>query len=328
MVHHLRTITSLIGNWWDSDYRAPGSPDPSTLPDKVDWQRTIPFIFLHLGCLAVFWVGVSPVVVIAAVALYFIRMFAITGFYHRYFSHRSYKTSRTFQFFLAILGNTSMQRGSLWWAANHRHHHKHSDEEEDIHSPRISGFVWSHIGWLTSKKNFPTNYKAIPDLVKFPELVWLNRYDQVVPIAFGIVMLPIGWALETFTPSLGTTMWQFFIWTFFISTTVLLHGTLFINSLAHVWGKRRFATKDDSRNNFFLALNSLPLAFLTLGEGWHNNHHRSPNSTRQGFLPHEIDPTYWILKMLEKFHLVWDLRPVPEAVLQEARSNPSVRHER
>ena len=306
MTSRIKALTTLLGQWWDSDYRAPGSPDPSTLPDKVDWQRTLPFIFLHLGCLAVFWVGISPVPVIAAAALYFIRMFAITGFYHRYFSHRSYKTSRAFQLFLAIVGNTSMQRGSLWWAATHRHHHKHSDEEEDIHSPRISGFLWSHIGWLTSKRNFPTNYKAIPDLVKFPELVWLNRYDQVVPIAFGIVMLAIGWALETFAPSLGTTMWQFFVWTFFISTTVLLHGTLFINSLAHVWGKRKFDTEDDSRNNFFLAL-------ITLGEGWHNNHHQHMTCVRQGFFWWEIDITYYTLKMMSWTGLIWDLRPVPKA---------------
>lgn len=307
-----KNIFTLLGQWWDSDYLAEGAPHPSTLPDKVDWQRTVPFIILHLGCLAVFWVGISPVAVIAAVVLYVIRMFAITGFYHRYFSHRTYKTSRTFQFILALIGNSSMQRGSLWWAATHRHHHKHSDEEEDVHSPRISGFWWSHIGWLTSKKNFPTNYKAIPDLVKFPELVWLNRYDQIVPLAYGALMLTIGWTLETFAPSLGTTMWQFFIWTFFISTTFLLHGTLFINSLAHVWGKQSFETEDDSRNNFFLAL-------ITLGEGWHNNHHRYPHATRQGFLPHQIDPTYYLLKLLSKFNLVWDLRPVPDAVMKEAK---------
>ncbi len=318
MTPRIKAFTTLIGNWWDSDYRPPGSPDPSTLPDNVDWQRTIPFIFLHLGCLAVIWVGVSPVAVIAAVVLYVVRMFAITGFYHRYFSHRTYKTSRAFQLILSLVGNSSMQRGSLWWAATHRHHHKHSDEDEDIHSPRVSGFWWSHIGWLTSRRNFPTNYKAIPDLVKFPELVFLNRYDQIVPLVYGVVMLAIGWGFENFAPALGTTMWQFFIWTFFISTTVLLHGTLFINSLAHVWGRRTFKTDDDSRNNFFLAL-------ITLGEGWHNNHHRYPNATRQGFLPHEIDPTYYILKVLSKMRLVWDLRPVPRTVIEEAKATRAKR---
>ena len=162
------TFVLTICQWLDSDFRREGLPDPSELPEQVNWQRTLPFIFLHLGCLAVFWVGFSPVAVWAAVFLYIIRMFAITGFYHRYFSHKTFKTSRFVQFLFAVIGNSSMQRGPLWWAATHRHHHKHSDHEEDIHSPVISGFLWSHIGWLTSMKNFPTDYKSIPDLSEIP----------------------------------------------------------------------------------------------------------------------------------------------------------------
>lgn len=302
--------------WLDSDFRREGLPDPATLPEQVNWQRTLPFIFLHLGCLAVFWVGFSPVAIAAAVFLYLIRMFAITGFYHRYFSHRTFKTSRWVQFLFALLGNSSMQRGPLWWAATHRHHHKHSDHEGDVHSPVVSGFAWSHIGWLTSMKNFPTAYKSIPDLSKFPELVFLNRYDQTVPFAYGLLMLAIGWALESFFPSLGVTVGQFFIWTFFISTTVLLHGTLFINSMAHVWGRRRYETDDDSRNSWLLTL-------ITLGEGWHNNHHRYPHSVRQGFRWWEIDLTYYGLKLLSWTGLIWDLRPVPLAVLEEGRKGLS-----
>ena len=304
-----------ICQWLDSDYRREGLPDPAGLPAKVNWQRTLPFIFLHLGCLAVFWVGISPVAVGAAVLLYVIRMFAITGFYHRYFSHKTFKTSRPVQFLFAALGNSSMQRGPLWWAATHRHHHKHSDHEEDIHSPVVSGFVWSHIGWLTSMKNFPTAYKAIPDLSKFPELIFLNRFDQMVPFVYGIVMLAVGWILETWFPALGTTTGQFFIWTFFVSTTVLLHGTLCINSMAHVWGRRRYQTDDDSRNSWLLTL-------ITLGEGWHNNHHRYPHSVRQGFRWWELDLTYYGLKFLSWTGLIWDLRPVPQAVLTEGRSHP------
>ena len=299
-----------VCRWLDSDYRREDLPDPSQLPEEVNWQRTLPFIFLHLGCFAVFWVGVSPVAAGAAVFLYVIRMFAITGFYHRYFSHKTFKTSRIVQFAFAVLGNSSMQRGPLWWAATHRHHHKHSDHEEDIHSPVISGFVWSHIGWLTSMKNFPTAYKSIPDLSTYPELVFLNRYDQTVPFAYGLLMLATGWALETFFPSLGVTVGQFFIWTFFISTTVLLHGTLFINSLAHVWGRRRYETDDDSRNSWLLT-------FITLGEGWHNNHHRYPHSVRQGFRWWELDMTYYGLKFLSWAGLIWDLRAVPKAVIEE-----------
>ena len=299
-----------ICRWLDSDYRREDLPDPTLLPEKVNWQRTLPFIFLHLGCVALIWVGASWPSVAAAVFLYVLRMFAITGFYHRYFSHKTFKTSRTAQFLFALLGNSSMQRGPLWWAATHRHHHKHSDHEEDIHSPVVSGFLWSHIGWLTSMKNFPTAYKAIPDLAKFPELVFLNRYDQTVPFAYGFIMLGLGWLLQSFLPATGVTVAQFFVWTFFVSTTVLLHGTLFINSLAHVWGRRRYETDDDSRNSWLLTL-------ITLGEGWHNNHHRYPHSVRQGFRWWELDLTYYGLKALSVFGIIWDLRPVPKAVLEE-----------
>ncbi len=304
------TAFLTFAQWLDSDYRRENAPDPATLPSKVNWQRTLPFIFLHVGCLLVLWVGFSWPALVAAIVLYFVRMFAITGFYHRYFSHRTFKTSRAGQFIFAVLGNSSMQRGPLWWAANHRHHHKHSDHDEDIHSPVVSGFLWSHIGWLTSMKNFPTAYKSIPDLSKYPELVFLNRYDQTVPFAYGLVMLGLGLLLERLLPASGVTVGQFFVWTFFISTTVLLHGTLFINSLAHVWGKRRYETDDDSRNSWLLTL-------ITLGEGWHNNHHRYPHSVRQGFRWWEIDVTYYGLKLLSYTGLIWDLRPVPSAVIEE-----------
>ena len=309
----LSTSIRVIGQWLDSDFRREEAPNPESLPDQVNWERTLPFIFLHLGCLAVFLVGFSWTSAVTAILLYLLRMFAITGFYHRYFSHRSFKTSRVVQFFFALLGNSSMQRGPLWWAATHRHHHKHSDEKIDAHSPVHHGFAWSHIGWLTSMKNFPTNYQVIPDLKKYPELVFLNRFDQIVPFIYGLIMISLGAILEIFAPSLNVTMWQFFVWTFFISTTVLLHGTLFINSLAHVWGNRRYETKDDSRNSFLLSI-------ITLGEGWHNNHHRYPHSARQGFRAAEIDFTYYGLKALSWLGLIWALKPVPSKVKEEGQS--------
>jgi len=308
----ISTLSRAVGQWLDSDFRREEIPDSQELPDKVNWERTLPFLILQLGCLAAFWVGINWTVVIAAAFLYFVRMFAITGFYHRYFSHRTFKTSRFGQFLFAVVGNSSMQRGPLWWAATHRHHHQHSDEESDVHSPVQHGFAWSHIGWLTSMKNFPTDYNRIPDLKKFPELVFLNRYDQVIPFLYGLTMLGIGALLEYFAPSLGVTMWQFFVWTFFVSTTVLLHGTLFINSLAHVWGKRTYETEDDSRNSLLLAL-------ITLGEGWHNNHHRYPHSVRQGFRAREIDITYYGLKMMSWLGLIWDLKPVPQRIKEEGQ---------
>lgn len=163
---------------------------------------------------------------------------------------------------------------------------------------------------MTSSRNFPTDYQRIRDLAKYPELVFLNRFDMVVPVVFGLSLYGIGALLETFVPELGATAGQIFVWGFFISTVVLLHGTLFINSLAHVFGKRRFETDDDSRNSFLLAL-------ITLGEGWHNNHHRCMSTARQGFYWWEFDPTYYGLKVLSWLGLIWDLKPVPQSIYKE-----------
>jgi stearoyl-CoA desaturase (delta-9 desaturase) len=231
-------------------------------------------------------------------------MFAITGFYHRYFSHKTFHTSRAAQFLFAVLGATAVQRGPLWWSYQHRHHHKHSDEEEDVHSPTLRGFWWSHIGWITSARNFPTDYSQVRDLAKFPELVFLNRFDSLVPFVFAVALFTLGHFLGEFFPSLGVTSWQLLVWGFFISTTVLFHATSSINSLAHLLGKRRYETEDNSRNSLILAL-------ITLGEGWHNNHHRYMNATRQGFYWWEIDISYYLLKALSWTGLIWNLKPVP-----------------
>ena len=307
----LRTSLTAVVQWFDSDY---GSDDLATArakPDKVDFGRCCAFIFLHAICLGVLWVGWSWTAAAVAVALYFVRMFAITGFYHRYFSHRSFQTSRFMQFLFAALGSSAIQRGPLWWAAHHRHHHQHSDEEDDTHSPRQHGFWWAHMGWITNARNFPTDYSRIKDFAKFPELVFLNRFDALVPLLLGATLYGVGAWLERSYPGLGTSGGQLLIWGF-VSTVVLFHCTCFINSLAHVFGRQRFATGDTSRNSLLLAL-------LTLGEGWHNNHHHYMHSTRQGFYWWEIDLTYYGLKALSWTGLIWNLRPVPVEVLEEGR---------
>jgi stearoyl-CoA desaturase (delta-9 desaturase) len=301
-----RFLSSLV-QWIDSDYSAESPEAIRAQPDGVNLVRCIPFIVLHLGCLGVIWVGWSWFAVWLAVALYFVRMFAVTGIFHRYFSHKTYSTSRFGQFLLALWTGTTVQRGALWWAYHHRHHHQHSDEPEDAHSPHVHGFLWSHIGWITSKRNFPTDYSKIKDLAKYPELVWLNRFDIVVPVLFATSLFVLGSYLETAAPGLGTSGAQLLVWGFFISTTVLFHG----NSFTHLWGNRRFNTSDDSRNNFILAL-------VTLGEGWHNNHHRYQSATRNGFYWWEIDPTYYGLKLLSWTGFIWGLKPVPQSVYDEA----------
>ncbi len=297
--------------WFDSDYFPKGPQAELEKPDVVDWRRAMSFVFIHLGCVGLFFVGWSWTAVWAAVIAYVVRMFAVTGIYHRYFSHRTYKTSRAGQFLLALLGNTAVQRGALWWAATHRHHHQHSDEHEDKHSPVQHGFLWSHIGWMTSSRNFPTDYARVKDLAKFPELVFLNRFDMVVPLLMAAGLYGLGATLNAIWPGLGTSGWQMVVWVFFVSTTFLLHGTLFINSLAHVYGSRRYKTGDDSRNSFLLAL-------ITLGEGWHNNHHHCMTTVRQGFYWWEIDVTFYVLKALSWTGFIWDLRPVPAHAYEPA----------
>ena len=283
-------------------------------PEKIECLRVLPFIVLHLACFAVFWVEFSAVAVSVAVVLYLLRMFAITGFYHRYFSHKAFKTSRPVQFIFAFLAASAAQRGPLWWASHHRHHHAHSDHPEDPHSPKQHGFFWSHLSWFLANKNFRLKKERIKDWLQYPELKLLDRFDVVAPLALAFGLFGLGAWLENAAPHLQTNGLQLFIWGFVISTVLLYHMTFTVNSLAHVWGKRRFLTNDDSRNNPVIAL-------FTLGEGWHNNHHHFPSSARQGFYWWEIDLTYYGLKILAALGLIWDLRKVPVEVLSQKRTS-------
>jgi len=267
--------------------------------DDIIYPATIPFVLIHLAALAAFWTGVTVEGLVICVALYWIRMFAVTGGYHRYFSHKSFSTSRVAQFLLAMLAQSSAQRGVLWWASKHRHHHKHSDTLNDVHSPRHRGFLYAHIGWIFDNHHSETDLKTVPDLARYPELVWLNNHPYFPATLLGVaVFLVAGWS--------GLVVG--FVW----STVLLYHGTFFINSLAHVHGNQRYVTGDDSRNNWWLAI-------ITLGEGWHNNHHAYMASTRQGFRWWEFDPTYYTLKMLSWTGLVSNLIEPPPALVRNEK---------
>jgi len=294
-------------HWFYTDFKA---EEADIKDDKIDLARCFSLIFIHLGCLGIFWVGWSWVAISIALFLYFTRMFTITAFLHRYFSHRTFKTNRFFQFIFAAMASSAMQRGALWWAAHHRKHHKESDTESDVHSPHTKSFIWSHIGWITSRKNFATDYKSIKDFAKYPELVFLNRFNKLVPAALaGLLYITGEWIAHNW-PSMNTSGVQLIVWGWFISTTILLHGTSTINSLSHLFGKKRFNTGDESRNNFWLSL-------ITLGEGWHNNHHHYMHSARQGFYWWEIDITYYGLKCLSFLGIIYDLKPVPKNILEQ-----------
>ncbi len=271
-------------------------PEGGDHHDDIIYPSTIPFVLVHLACFAAIWTGVTWQAVAIGVTLYWLRIFAIGAGYHRYFSHRAYSTSRTFQFILAVLAQSTTQKSVLWWAAKHRHHHLFSDTGNDIHSPRHKGFFYSHVGWIFDRKHNDTDLVKIDDFARFPELMWLHRYEQAPAVALACLTFLIGG-------------WPGLVVGFFWSTVAVYHGTFCINSLAHVHGRKRYVTGDDSRNNWLLA-------FFTMGEGWHNNHHAYQSSARQGFRWWEIDPTFYILKALAWAGIVWDLKSPPEAVLK------------
>jgi stearoyl-CoA desaturase (delta-9 desaturase) len=296
----LRRLVALM-RWLDAS-AATNAGDGAD--ERIDWLRVAPFIGMHVACLGVFWVGCSRFALWTALALYAIRMFALTGFYHRYFSHKAFKTTRPVQFLFALIGAACVQRGPLWWAAHHRDHHRNADTEHDIHSPLRRGFLWSHMGWFLTPRGFRTHWESIPDLRRSPELRWLDRFDIFVPVLLATALFFAGrWVGRTF-PATGTSGPQLLIWGFFVSTVVLFHATVTVNSLAHRFGSRRFETADNSRNNWLLAV-------FTFGEGWHNNHHYFPGSARQGFRWWEVDLTYYALRALAGCGVVWDLKPAP-----------------
>lgn len=311
-----RTATPVSGwlrglcNWFDT--AAADEPPQAARADRIDWLRALPFIALHVACLAVIWVDFSGTALAVAGGLYLVRMFALTAFYHRYFAHRAFRTSRGLQFAFALLGATCAQRGPLWWAAHHRSHHRNADTAEDVHSPIVHGFLWSHIGWFLTPRAFRTDWKRIPDLAKYPELRWLDRYDTLVPVLLAALLYGFGVLLQWLAPQLHTSGAQLLVWGFVISTVVLFHATVTINSLAHRFGTHRFDTHDNSRNNLWLAL-------LTFGEGWHNNHHFYPGSVRQGFRWWELDLTWYGLRLMAALGMIHHLRPVPAWVAERER---------
>jgi len=266
--------------------------------ERVAWVKSIPFILMHLVPFGLLWTGVRLRDLVLCFALYYVRMFFITAGYHRYFGHRAYKTGRLMQFVLAFGGATAAQKGVLWWAGHHRHHHKYSDMPEDIHSPK-RGFWWSHMGWILCTKYEDTPFDRIKDFAKYPELRFLDRYHLLPATALAVVVYLWG----------GTSA---LLAGFFLSTVLLYHGTFVINSVTHVWGRRRYVTTDTSKNSLLLAL-------VTLGEGWHNNHHYFQASANQGFFWWEIDISYYVLKMLSWVGLVWGLKKPPAKVLHSNR---------
>jgi stearoyl-CoA desaturase (Delta-9 desaturase) len=275
------------------------SQTPDSVPgahDDIVYPAAVPFVLVHLVGFAAIWTGITWQAIVICVALYWLRIFAIGAGYHRYFAHRSYSTTRAFQFVLAVLSQSTAQKSVLWWAAKHRHHHLHSDTVADLHSPRHKGFLYSHVGWIFERRNDKVDLVKVADFARYPELMWLHKLELVPAITLGVICFLIAG-------------WSGLVVGFFWSTVLVYHATFCINSLAHVHGRKRYVTGDDSRNNWLLAV-------FTMGEGWHNNHHAYQSSVRQGFKWWEIDGTFYLLKALSWTGLIWDLKSPPEQVLR------------
>jgi stearoyl-CoA desaturase (delta-9 desaturase) len=272
----------------------PLAPIERASDERVNWAHSIPFFLVHVLCFAVVLTGITWTALGLFVALFFGRAFFVTAGYHRYFSHKTYKLNRFWQFVFAFMAESTAQKGVLWWAGNHRHHHRYSDTEQDLHSP-LKGFWWSHVGWILADKYKPTPTDAIKDFAKYPELRFINKHDWIAPWAFGVLAFAIGG-------------WSGLVVGFFWSTVLLWHSTFLVNSAAHVFGRRRYETSDTSRNSLIIAL-------LTGGEGWHNNHHHYQGSCRQGFFWYEIDPTWYVLKAMSWVGIVKDMKSPPRRVL-------------
>lgn len=266
--------------------------------DRPQWGTAIPFFLIHLMPLGALWTGATKLDWILCIAFYFMRLFFITAGYHRYFAHRSFKTGRVMQFIFAFGGATAAQKGVLWWSGNHRHHHRHSDDDEDLHSPK-HGIWWSHFGWILSSRSKPTPMHLIKDFAKYPEIRFIDKYYLLPPTVLGLFCFAVGG-------------WSGLWIGFGLSTVLAYHGTFLVNSFTHIWGRRRFVTSDTSRNSMIIAL-------VTMGEGWHNNHHHYQRSCRQGFYWWEIDLTFYILTVMSWFGLVWDLHRPTERALTEGR---------
>ncbi len=265
-------------------------PDPS---ERLNRLTSIPFGIMHLLPLLLVFTGISRTALVLGFITFYGRMFFITAGYHRYFAHRSYRMARIPQFVMAFGGATAVQKSALWWAGHHRDHHRYADTPKDIHTPQ-QGFWWSHVGWILCDKYSATPHDRIKDFAKFPELRWLDKYDFVPPWVLGIACYLVGG-------------WSGLLFGFFLSTVLLWHATFTVNSLAHVMGRRRYATEDTSRNSVLIAL-------LTMGEGWHNNHHYYQASSRQGFFWWEVDPSYYALKAFSWVGLVHDLKVPSEGM--------------
>ncbi len=258
---------------------------------KMNWTTTIVLVLFHIGAVAALFMFSWKAFLVSA-ALYWMAVgWGISLGYHRLHTHRSYKTPLIVEYFFALCGALTLEGGPIFWVATHRIHHQNSDHDGDPHSPR-EGTYWAHMGWIMTGKamHHDTSIlkRYVPDLSKDKFHVALTTWHWVPQVVVGLILLAIGG-------------WPYVLWGVFFRTVFGLHCTWAVNSATHLWGSRRFATRDDSTNNWWVAM-------FTWGEGWHNNHHAHPVSARHGLAWYEIDINYMGIKALEFLGLARDVK--------------------
>lgn len=257
----------------------------------LNWVTAIAMTTFHMGAVAaLFYVDYGAI--LAAVILYVAAgMLGITMAYHRLLTHRGYGTPKWLEYFLTFCGTLALEGGPISWVATHRIHHQKSDQEGDPHTPR-EGTWWAHMGWILRGDSLHHEAavlaRYVPDLCRDRVHVALSKWHWMSNVVVGVVLLAIGGI-------------PYVLWGIFFRTTVGLHATWLVNSATHKWGSRRFDTRDDSTNNWWVAL-------LTFGEGWHNNHHAHPTSARHGLAWYEFDMSWITIRTLERIGLVWDVK--------------------
>jgi len=279
-----------------------------TMRRGINWFLVIALVSFHLGAVAaLFFFHWSALIVFATIWILAQNVGIAMG-YHRLLTHRGYATPKWLEYCIAICGALALQGGPIYWVAVHRMHHKYTDKPGDPHSPR-DGKWWSHMGWImnaTLRDETEALKQYAPDLSRQPFYRWLNRLHWVPLTVVGLSLFAFGG-------------WSWLLWGAFLPVTIGLHVTWMVNSVTHLWGRRRFSTSDDSRNNLWVAL-------LTGGEGWHNNHHANPVSARHGLAWYEVDFNYFAIRLLKILGLAKHVKTASLKVTSKETINQNVLH--